>query len=370
MHPARFLVLTAVLSALLLGAIARLNYAVDPFQRYRFAPPDQARFMRVYQRHIAPGLARHVDYDFVITGSSIMENYSLAEVNAVCGARANNLSIAAMSAYEQRRILEVALTARRPARVLMTLDFNSFAPPPEAGSPDVAEPFPEHMYRAPGWRDYRYLLSGTVGAQSLAILAGAPGVKHTTNFDRAWNWSHEVEFSAARALRDIDPGAINRRFRQPPRDLEPMMQSFELNIARLIEAHPRTQFNLVFPPYSIVVWADFAQRGQLDVSLAFKRRVFERLQALPNVRLFDMQWDASITHDLNRYSDIYHFEPAVNRRMLDFVCSGETRYRVDRESLTRNEALLRAQTARVDVRALRARALTASGKASVAVQQK
>jgi hypothetical protein len=358
MRPLRFIGLVALITVLLLGAVARFNYKVDPFMRYRFAEPDQARFMRVYQRHIVPGLARHVEYDFVITGSSIMENYSLAEVNRTCGVRANNLAIAAMSAYEQRRILEVAFAARRPKRVVLALDFNSFAPPPDAGSPDVPEPFPDFMYATPGWRDARYLLSASVTAQSFAIVQGKPGARHNTNFDRAWNWIHEVEFSKRRTMQHIDPSDINRRFRQPARKLDSMLQSFEINIARLIEAHPGTEFNLVFPPYSIVVWADFAQRGQDRVSIEFKRRVFERLKALSNVRIFDFQWDESITHDLNRYSDIYHFDPLVNQLIIEAVCGDGSRYAVNAESVKRFESALRDQIANVNVQALREDALT------------
>jgi hypothetical protein len=106
-----------------------------------------------------------------------------------------------------------------------------------------------------------------------------------------------------------------------------------------------------------VVWADFAQRGQDRVSIDFKRRVFERLKALSNVRIFDFQWDESITHDLNRYSDIYHFDPLVNQLIIEAVCGDGSRYAVDAESVKRFESALRDQIANVNVQALREDAL-------------
>lgn len=344
-----FIVGTFLLTASALAAVACLNWAVDPFQQYRLAPPDLARFPRALQRYINPGLARNADYDFVITGSSLMENYDLPDVNRLCNAKAINLATSAMAGFEQRKILEVALRHRAPKRVVMTLDFNSFAPPIESSLPEIADSLPYYLYDENRLNDFRYLVSGPVTMRSISILRGVPVGNYSTDFNRAWSWDHEVTFSRVRALKDIDPKNINRRFKQGLRTAELMQASFEANIAAVIERHPDTEFNLVFPPYSIVVWADFVQRNQLDVSLAFKRHVFQRLQALPNTRIFDFQWDAGIIQDLDLYADIYHFSPTIGRRMLASVCGNDARYRVTSTNLGEFESALRQQAFDVDV---------------------
>jgi hypothetical protein len=345
-----FIISAFVLTAAVLSVIAFLNWKVDPFQQYRLAPAYQARFPRALQRYINPGLAKNADYDFVITGSSLMENYDLSEVNRLCNVRSINLATSAISAFEERKILEVALRHRLPRRVVMTLDFNSFAPPADSSLPEIPDPLPLYLYDDKRFNDFRYLLNGTVTMRSLAILRGVRIGNYSTNFDRAWSWDHEVSFSRARALKDIDPANINRRFKQGPRTRERMYSSFDVNIAELVEKHPGTEFNLIFPAYSIVVWADFAQRGQLDVSLDFKRHVFQRLSALPNVRIFDLQWDREITHNLDLYSDIYHFNPSINRQMLASVCGNEPKYRVTEKKLDEFDAALRRQASEVDIR--------------------
>ncbi|MBL8521493.1 MAG: hypothetical protein JNK75_12620 [Betaproteobacteria bacterium] len=346
--PLRFLWIAAAMALLPLAGVAAFNYRIDPFQQYRAPAAGQARYVRALQRYIAPGIAKHAAYDVVISGSSIMENYSLAEAGARCGGRAVNLALAAMSAYEQRRILEVALRSQPVRRVVMSIDFNSFAAPLDGSLPDISAPLPEYLYDEARWNDFRYLLNGSVTMHALAIARGAPKGSFGTDPDRAWNWVHEVSFSAARALKDIDPAHINRRFRQGPRTLAHMQASFEANYAALMGAHPDTEFNLVFPPYSIMVWADFAQRKQLEVSLAFKRHVLERTRAMPNVRWFDLQSEAAITHRFDRYSDIYHFDPAVNLALLDAACGNDARYRLTPDSLPGFEAALRAQLAAFD----------------------
>ena len=344
-----FILGTLSLTTLLLAAVALMNWRVDPFQQYRLAPADQARFPRALQRYINPGLAKNADYDFVITGSSLMENYDLADVNSLCHAKSINLSISAMAGYEQRRILEVVLRHHAPRHVVMTLDFNSFAPPVESSLPEIPDALPLFLYDDNPLNDFRYLLSGPVTMRTLSIVRGTRIGSESTNFNRAWRWDHEVSFSRTRALNDIDPADINRRFKQGPRTVERMHASFDHNIADLIERHPGTDFSVIFPPYSIVVWADFVQRNQLDVSLEFKRHVYQRLHALPNARIFDLQWDADIIQNLDLYTDIYHYNPAINRRMLATACFNDPQYRVTESNLDAFELSLRQQATRVDI---------------------
>lgn len=351
-RPVAFIVGTLALTAACLAAIAALNWRVDPFQQYRLAPADQARYPRALQRYINPGLARNADYNMVISGSSLMENYHLPEVNQLCDATSINLATSAMAGFEQRKILEVALRHRAPRRVVMTLDFNSFAPPVDSSLPEIPDPLPLYLYDDHVLNDFRYLISGPVTMRTLSVLQGVRKGNYSTDFNRAWGWEQEVTFARSQALKDIDPAHINRRFKQGPRTSERMHASFDVNIARLIEQHPGTEFNLIFPPYSIVVWADFVQRGQLDVSLEFKRYVFGRVNSLPNARIFDMQWDGDIIQNLDLYTDIYHFNPAINRQILSSVCGNDARYRVTDRNLDEFELSLRRQSSEVDIRRL------------------
>ena len=93
-------------------------------------------------------------------------------------------------------------------------------------------------------------------------------------------------------------------------------------------------------------WVDFAQREQLQVSLDFKRYVFEATRTLANVRVTDLQTDAAITHDLGLYHDIYHFAPTINERLVEATCKG--RSRVDATSIDEFERQLRGQVTRIN----------------------
>jgi len=334
--------LTATIGCLV--AAAAFVVWVDPFQQYHLASRYPPRFYFLHHRYINPGLARNQAYDTVVSGSSIMENTPNDLVAKACGGSSVNLSMPAMSASEQRLMLETALASQPVKRVIAVLDFNEFAGGIEERQ-DVAGPLPRYLYDRNPFNDLPYLLSWDVLAKAWHIVNGDTGEKFTSDPNGAWFWGNVVRFGREQVLRGLDLENLNARYRQPRRTFDGMRASFEHNLLPVLAAHPDTEFDLVWPPYSILVWLDFAQRDQVQVSLDFKRYVFEATRGLPKVRVFDLQTDAAVTHDLDRYDDIYHFDPAVNARLVEFVCQG--RNRVDASNIGELERTLREQAAAV-----------------------
>jgi hypothetical protein len=332
----------AVLAATLglLGTCAGFILWVDPFQQYHLASRYPPRFYSLHHRYINPGLAKNQVYDTVVSGSSIMESTPNDVVSRACGGTAVNLSMPAMSASEQRLMLETALASRRVKRVIAVLDFNEFAGGVEERY-EVAGPFPRYLYDRNPFNDLPYLLSWDVLAKSWRIVVRDTSEKFTSDPNAAWFWGNVKRFGRDEVLRGLDLAHLNASYQQPQRTLEGMRASFEHNLVPLFAAHPQTEFDLVWPPYSVLVWLDFAQRDQLDVSLAFKRYVFEKTRGLPKVTITDLQSERGITHDLDRYTDLYHFDPDVNRRVVESACS--SRERVDAKRLDELERQLRDQ---------------------------
>jgi hypothetical protein len=331
---AQVLVLTLAVMA---GAIAALNFVVDPFQQYRKPAWYEARFYRPLQRYVNPGMAKHYDFDTVITGSSMMENYRNAEAGKILNGKVINLAIGAMTAYELRHLLTTVLAAPKARHVIFDLNFNAFA-----GSPTmqvVAEPLPLYLYDDVPWNDVHYVLQAQTLARSMEIVFGTKRGRYSTNADQPWYWGDEYEFSKGATLRGLDLADINREFRQPPRTLEGMRASFAANVLPLMRAHPEIRFSLVYPPWSALVWEDFRQRNQIDVSLAFKRSVFDTVRDLPNVALYDFQARLDWVNNLDNYKDIYHFSPRISREMIEAIASGKDR--VTPETLPLFEATVR-----------------------------
>ena len=322
--PTRF-IRNSLLGALMLLAIAgAINYRVDPFQQYR-VPTDYApRFYYSFQRHENPGIARNYDFDRAIVSSSFLENVSGSEVDKAFGSgKTFNLSFSALTAYEARKLLESVLAHGRVKEVVYNVDFNMFAGDPRrTGIPD---PLPLYLYDRWRWNDYPYVLSIATLRKSANILLGRREVGYREDSDNPWYWGDTAEFSVKSVVEHLDFKDLNKRFKQPNRTLDAMMKSFEENLVPLARDHPDTKFVFVWPPYSILVWADFRQRNQLDLSLEFKKRFVHAMARYPNVRIHDFQERTDwITH-LEDYRDMYHFSPKISSALVTEIAADHER---------------------------------------------
>jgi len=324
--------------------VCATNAWVDPFQHYRKPARFPPRYYNAWQRYENPGIAMHYEYDRVVTGSSLMENILPADVDRAMGGHTINLSESAQTAYDAGELLRVALAARHPKQVIMNLDYNAFSGAPDRSG--FAEPFPAYLYDDALWNDVPYLLGVESTRKSIETLLGLRISRFGTDPSRMWYWAEGYQFFAAKAVQGLDPRDLNARFRQPPRTLEGMQRSFEANLAPLIQDYPGTRFTFVYAPYSILVWLDFAQRGQLDVSLAFRDWLYERTKRYPNVEFFDFQAEPAIVEDLDHYTDMYHYSPRISKAMIAAIAEG--RYRLTPALLAGNDAWLRKVATRTD----------------------
>jgi hypothetical protein len=352
--PTRF-IRNSLLGALLLLAIAgAINYRVDPFQQYRVPTSYAPRFYYSFQRHENPGIARNYDFDRAIVSSSFLENVSGSEVDkAFGGGKTFNLSFSALTAYEAGKLLESVLAHGRVKEVIYNVDFNMFAGDPRrTGIPD---PLPLYLYDSWRWNDYPYVLSIATLRKSANILLGRREIGYREDRDNPWYWGDTAEFSVKSVVEHLDFKDLNKRFKQPARTIDGMMKSFEENLVPLVRGHPGTKFIFVWPPYSILVWADFRQRNQLDLSLEFRKRFVERMSKYPNVRIHDFQERTGWITRLDEYRDMYHFSPKISSALVTEIAADHERLtpqNVDERNRTLREMAMAADPERIIAGAL------------------
>jgi hypothetical protein len=330
--PRRFIIHVLLGAFAILAAAATFNYVVDPFQQFRKATAYEPRFYRSYQRYVNAGVARNYDYDRVVIGSSFWENITGSEVDrAFGGGKTMSLCTSAMTAYDARKLLEVAFASHRVKQVIYNVDYNAFSGAPDRSG--VSEPLPLYLYDARHWNDYPYLLSMLTLRKGFNIAMKRHEEGYRSDPDAPWYWADTAQFGAKSVLGKLDPANLNLRFQQPPRTLEEMKKSFEANVRPLVAAHPETEFDFAWPPYSILVWVDFRERKQLELSLAFKRWFFTELSRYPNVKVFDFQDREDWVYDVAEYRDIYHFSPKYSSGLIRDIAAG--RHQVTAENLDR-----------------------------------
>jgi hypothetical protein len=348
-NPYRRTVLAFLLGSALLALLAILcALVIDPLQFYH-KPWFYKPIYLNEQRYQNPGLARNYDYETIILGTSMTENFFPSQVEEAIGGRTIKLSLRGSLADEQHRIARLALETGKPKTVLWGLDFFALRADgldDQEGNPDYE--FPYYLYDDNFLNDYRYWFN------YYPYLELAKGfARHLTgrgtDLEHLYNWNDRFAFGEDVTVRHFrtkmaEYAAYARSNREEP--IEAAQASFRTNILSLVEAYPEVKFLIYYPPYSIlrqVFWRE-TNPERYEHQLAMKEWMFAEFSRYPNVEVYDFQAEADWTFNLGYYKDMSHHHQDINTRIAQAIGRRDPKYRVTAENVRRFAEELRRQT--------------------------
>jgi hypothetical protein len=309
-------------TVVLLGCAAAFTASVDPYQIYHPVSTGRPILDIRLQRFYVAGLARSGDYETALIGTSMLENIPNSAVKRVCGGPAVNLCVSAASIHEEAEVLKLALKHPGTKTVVATLDFNSLSGGVTGQVVGVHEVFPEYLYSDNVLEQLPYLLSWDSIRTAIHVLRGVADEGETMNMNWPWKFPATMKFDAKSAVNGIDPADINRKYGMTNLKLAAMEKVFADNIFPVIAGSKGIRIHFVFPPYSILAWHDFAQRGQIPVYFAFKKWLIDQTRQYPQFDVVDFQDRADIITNMSLYADIYHSNEHIDEEMVDAACHG------------------------------------------------
>jgi hypothetical protein len=319
----RWCCLTLAEMLVLLTCAAAFTIGVDPYQIYHPVSTGHPILDVRLQRFYVPGLARTSTYETALLGTSMLQNISNSTVRRLCGGPAANLCIAGASIHEEAEVLKLALQHKGTRTVLATLDYNSLSGGSIGQVIGIHEAFPAYLYGNSAFTKLPYLLSWDSIATALHVLKGAPDEGETINTDWPWKFPDSMKFEARSAVSGIDPAHINSKYGMTNLTLEAMQKAFADSIFPVLTINPGVRIHFVFPPYSILAWHDFAQRGQIPVYSAFKKWLIDQERTYPQVDVVDFQDRADIITNMSLYADIYHSAEPIDELIVEEACQGK-----------------------------------------------
>jgi hypothetical protein len=334
----RYLAQLTALAVVLAGAVAWLNWRVDPLNFYRM--PSHAPYLSEQARYRNPGLARNAEYDAVILGTSVSLGFDRRHMNERLGVHVLNLAMQGASAHEQALLLGVALRSGRVRRVVWDLNYEFFRGTPEWVS-DYDGPFPMHFFDTNPWNEVpHYLLNWDVAKISARVILNRYPHGDAEESPQA---SRRPGLASVRAAYEhARAGAFIFKLR--PAEFAPILTaaSFDANCLALVRAHPEVQFDLYFPAFSVAYHALVreAASSAFEAMLAWKEDIARKVATLPNVRLHDFQGRPEIVRDFERFTDTVHCDARTHDLLVDALASGEDRATPER--LAQNAEFLRA----------------------------
>ena len=325
--------------ALLLAAIAAICLTViviDPFQVYRPATHYLPPIDRTTQVYANAGVARSYAYDSAVVGTSVTENFRPSQMDSLLGGRFIKLCTSAGTAYNHALLMDLAFRTHDVKRIVYGLDVYSFIAKVDQTGSDV----PMYLYDDNLFNDVSYWLNRSVLGSFLPRCLKAWGQKQDDSIrDRMYNWAGRDDYG---------PIALYTASFTPPENPLPAdartqlaQENLNAHLIAYITAHPETQFDIFFPPYSAAEWATMQSKGTLEAMLALRGLCYDALNGYDNVTIFDFSAREDWVLDLNNYKDTLHYGQWINDAIAECIAGGE--YAVSsRETLDAATEKLRA----------------------------
>lgn len=307
-------------SAVLLVLIIGLVIVLDPFYQYH-KPLPGLKSVLTDKEYQCVGTLRNFDYNSLIVGSSVCENYNNNWFNEGFDCTAIKAVRSYGATADLCYMLDVAYETHDLEYVFYNIDPSSLSASTETTYESTGCPM--YLYDTNVFNDAKYLLNKDVLMEKIPYMLAFSFIG---DYDEgnSYNWAQWKYFGA-----DLATGMYNRKSSVSPM-LEETSYEEELtgNIALLteqVEAHPETTFKFFFPPYSMLWWDDAYRGGELDACLYNEKQAIATLLEYDNVEIYYYQDIEDIITNLDNYMDMIHFSKDINQYICESLIAGENR---------------------------------------------
>lgn len=301
-----------------ISAVVGINYFNDPLQYYRYSPYQT---LNVNDRWQVAGFIRSFDFDAIILGTSMTQNFSLKLIEKVMHCKPIRLSVAGLSIQEQAIILKASIKTKKVKTVIWGIDRTYLNY--EAGK--IQRSFPVELYNQPLLGHVNYLINMSTTHVSIKNMIKRP-INHQEHSDLEHynSWQENFVFSKNVVLKQYQE-AISKISLQKTEAKHTKLQSnetqiknFERDVLQIIIDNPDIRFYVFFPPYSLAhhkMTYQSSKEGHMQEA-NLRKYMLVRLLNLPNVFLYDFETDLKIIANLDNYKDLTHYSKEINDFMV------------------------------------------------------
>lgn len=314
-------ILCVGLSLVLLVILGGATAVIDPFFHYH-APLEGLEYPIDNQRYQNDGIVRNFEYDALITGTSMTENFKTSEFDELFGANSVKVSYSGGTYAELFSNLQQAMESNPDIQtVLFCIDEWFLFSGRDMILADGE--YPTYLYDDSLLNDVEYVLNKEIlCSDTLEVLFYTRDGNTTTSFDdySSWVFPYDKDVVLGTYTRPAQAETLSEFTEENRSNLTTMLQSTALTLAG---AYPGTEFLYYFPPYSILNWDANNRQGTLEQHVEAFRLASELLLEAENIRLFSFYTDYKTITNLDNYRDTVHHSNEINSLLLQRFAAGE-----------------------------------------------
>lgn len=311
--------IAALLAVVLL--VFLIIWIFDPY--FHFHKPFSFVSYRLYdERYMNDGISRNFDYDTIITGTSMAQNFKTSEADRLLGVNSVKETFSGAGYKELSENLERALRRNEDLKtVIWTMDFNSLIREKDY---DQYDDYPTYLYDDNPWNDVSYVFNKTTWYQGvfpniIKTLTGQP----STTFDEYSSWDKETGYAYIMASYDRWEEKAEMIAGLTEEEQEMVAANVQQNFVDLVNQYPDTTFHIFYTPYSICWWDFMNQEGMMRMQFDAELISTELLLQCPNVRLYNFNDQYDIITNLDNYRDKEHYSAEINTKILEWIANGD-----------------------------------------------
>lgn len=316
----RFFIQTLLLLALVIGTVVLM----DPFYQYH-KPLPGLKSVLTDKEYQCIGTLRNFDYDSLIVGSSVTENYNNYWFDEGFDCQAIKAVRSYGATADLCYLLDIAYESHDLKYIFYNIDPSSLSADTQTTYESTGCPM--YLYDTSVLNDAPYLLNKDVLFEKIPYML-AFSLQNDYNEGDSYNWAQWKYFSA-----DLATGMYSRSPSVAPMSAETLHEetlagNIEL-LTSMVEAHPETTFKFFFSPYSMLWWDNAYRTGERDAWLYDEELAIAALLPYDNVEIYYYQDAEEIITDLNLYMDIIHFSKEINHEICNRLIAGDGRLTAD-----------------------------------------
>ena len=275
--------------------IGGIIYCIDPYFHYH--RPHKAFFYLLNnERSQNDGIFRNFEYDAILTGTSLSQNFKISDVNRLFHVNCVKVTFSGSTFKELNDSLVRAFRYKDDIKlVIRDIHYGKIMEDKDLMREDLGE-YPTYLYDDNFYNDVKYLLNKDVLLNRCGDFV-LHGRKH---------------FNKPRKL-----------VRLSNEEKQTIIENVQQNIVDIARAHPETEFYYFIAPPSIVYWGIEYERGKIDYRIEAERIFIENILSCQNIKLYSYNDDFRIVTDLDNYKDLSHYGEWINSYILEQMKAGK-----------------------------------------------
>lgn len=298
-----------------------LFFVFDPY--FHFHGPISGISYRLYEeRYINDGISRNFEFDTLVTGTSMAQNFKTSEVENLFGGVAVKETFSGSGFQETSENIDRALQRNKELKtIIWSCEYNGFI---RAYDWTDYEGFPTYLYDDDPFNDVSYIFNKSIAYHGLFtnVVMTLKG-EEPTSMDDYSAWESNNGLDHILLLYDRENVQHDLPSELTLNEQEMVRENIQRNLIDLFKKYPEVTFYLFYTPYSICYWDSLVQMDTLERQFSAEKIATELILECPNVRLYSFFDKHDIITNLDYYRDKEHYDAEISSEILKWMARGD-----------------------------------------------